>query len=1121
MGRSPPRARPPRAARPRAAGPIGRSASPAAPASSARLALTAGLALALLAACADPAPIIREVDRLRSTDDPYGPYAIAARISPGDDPMTVRLRYALGPIDPLDAPCVDGPPPTPQRTADAGPADARDAAPRDPFDAEPPDAGPADAGPADAALDPPDAGPLEPVGAVCHLVPLSRRADTWSARFHPGPVPLGSRILYRLEALDGDGDRAVWPADGPAVFEVAPAAPLLAEQLAPRHGPATGGTEVLLRGDGFGPGLAVRFAGRPAAVRIESPRLATVTTPPGAPGPATVEVERDGQRVRIDAAFTYDAPPRIERVDPAEAPADTPLLLIVDGEGFDPGARVGLGDRAPEPASQVDPDRVVADLAPHPAGPVDVVVYNPDGQQARAVGALVLHPPPRLDAIAPDRGPDGGGTRVRLTGADIRRPITVWFGDRRAASASFVDAGAVDAITPLHPGGVVDVTLYNPDGQSATLPGGWRFVGLPRVDEVDPGVVGRCGGALATLRGAHFTDDMQVRIGGAPAEVLEVSEDGTEARVRLPRGDVGEARVEVTGADGRVFRADGLVRFDRRPVIRDVEPTRIPIWGQDDVVVRGADLDAVSAVTVGERRALGFAIVPGDDPCDGRLLVDTPAGDDGPADLRLDDARGEAARLPDGLVYVAPRLEPAVGLQPGYTNATLTGVGLVADLAMTIGGRAPRAVERISDERWRVVTPAGEPGPTALRFVLARANRSASVQGGFTYRVFRDRSARRLDPRGDCNDVSVADLDGDGRLDVAGAYGGMGAIEPTSQSPAVHLNTGDGFRRVPLDPPANGINARVGDVDGDGDLDLLYANLSGPQNQLFLNDGAGGFRLDPRFAGTDSSYDADFVDVDGDGDLDIFSLRIGSPQDNRQGPEQLWLNDGRGRFSDARDRLPHNPLDVHDHDFAHGDLDGDGLPDLVIVVDNLSEGFQTARNRLWMNTGGGRFAFRASPFNAVRGDWLDVKIVDLDGDGDNDVVMPQDYLEGFSFGGTPPVAIWLNDGRANFEAAHDRVRGLARLPAYEAVPVDLDGDGDLDLLIAVYGILYGDGTVEPFRSALLLNDGTATWFEATSAFVELPTIATANYGVGDFDGDGDLDLFECAARGQSRLWHQE
>ena len=136
------------------------------------------------------------------------------------------------------------------------------------------------------------------------------------------------------------------------------------------------------------------------------------------------------------------------------------------------------------------------------------------------------------------------------------------------------------------------------------------------------------------------------------------------------------------------------------------------------------------------------------------------------------------------------------------------------------------------------------------------------------------------------------------------------------------------------------------------------------------------------------------------------------------------------------------------------------------------------------------------------------------------MLLPQDYVEGFSRPGTPGLGVYLNDGQANFEAAHHLVHGYPRLPAFEAVAVDVDLDGDLDVLVAVYGALYQDGTIDAFASTVLLNDGTGNVWESARAFDEQLDIATADFGPGDFDADGDIDLVECAARGQSRLWIQ-
>jgi len=261
--------------------------------------------------------------------------------------------------------------------------------------------------------------------------------------------------------------------------------------------------------------------------------------------------------------------------------------------------------------------------------------------------------------------------------------------------------------------------------------------------------------------------------------------------------------------------------------------------------------------------------------------------------------------------------------------------------------------------------------------------------------------------------------------------------------------------------------------------------------------------------------------VDADGDLDVFLLQTGSPENNAvDGPEQLYVNQGGGRFVEDSAGVYFALSDVHDHDMAFGDLDGNGLPDVVVVVDSLSDTFRGTQNRVLLNRDGRRFEFVPAPFNDVPGDWLHAELADLDGDGDLDVVLPQDFVEGVSRLGTPAIGVYLNDGAARFEPAHERIHGFPRLPVFEAVAYDVDQDGDLDLLVAVYGLLFADGEIDSAASTVLLNDGTANFHESASAFAQNPRIATADFGPADFDGDGDVDLVECAARGESRLWIQ-
>ena len=144
------------------------------------------------------------------------------------------------------------------------------------------------------------------------------------------------------------------------------------------------------------------------------------------------------------------------------------------------------------------------------------------------------------------------------------------------------------------------------------------------------------------------------------------------------------------------------------------------------------------------------------------------------------------------------------------------------------------------------------------------------------------------------------------------------------------------------------------DVDGDKDLDLVVANggfTNTSQNRLYRNDGAGRF-VDvtstqlPRDATISAAVVAGDVDGDGDADL-VFGNRGNGGTQNR-----LYINNGRGTFRDVTStQMPQ--LRDDSSDLVLIDVDGD--KDLDLVVANSIGGVATAQNRLLLNNGRGLF----------------------------------------------------------------------------------------------------------------------------------------------------------------------
>lgn len=189
-------------------------------------------------------------------------------------------------------------------------------------------------------------------------------------------------------------------------------------------------------------------------------------------------------------------------------------------------------------------------------------------------------------------------------------------------------------------------------------------------------------------------------------------------------------------------------------------------------------------------------------------------------------------------------------------------------------------------------------------------------------------------------------------------------------------------------------DVKAGDVDADGDLDLVFGNEDG--NALFLNDGKGVFADAstnlPKRATPEETRKVSLGDVDGDKDLDIYfaNVALTTSQPGRQFDRQdrLLINDGKGRFTDQTDkRLPKD-----DQNGSHGallDLDGDG--DLDILSSHLtSVGLPgEAPWRTLINDGKGRFAApKESLFPATAtGNGFDHAQADFDGDGNPDLYL--------------------------------------------------------------------------------------------------------------------------------------
>jgi hypothetical protein len=356
------------------------------------------------------------------------------------------------------------------------------------------------------------------------------------------------------------------------------------------------------------------------------------------------------------------------------------------------------------------------------------------------------------------------------------------------------------------------------------------------------------------------------------------------------------------------------------------------------------------------------------------------------------------------------------------------------------------------------------------------------------------------------------DVNKDGRLDLY--VKNVSSTTVPNPPDILYINYGTYFsdeasQRGVADAYAAGTHGAVfADFDKDKDLDLFasttYGTISGVFNRLYRNDGNGFFQdsssaIIPGPVPNTTTRGVAAGDFDKDGDIDFyFSNPLSNPDPYNTSPSppqslsNFLINNGDGTFTPAYRGIDWTGFT---QGVTAADFDNDGDID-------LAEARWAPPSTIYRNDGTGYFRNAGGQLGiSISTNVVDngITFADLDNDGDMDLAII----------GESRVALYRNTGTSYYR--YEVIRSSRTLGCMHCCIADFDNDGVLELYLSGENVYENDGE----------GHFTVVPASASGLAASLTTVDPRGCAVGDYDNDGDLDIYLTDKRAPNLLFRND